>query len=765
MEHSFFVQAIIYLGAAVFIVPLAKRFGLGSVLGYLAAGVLIGPFVLGWVGDSGDLMHYAEMGVVMMLFLIGMEVEPKMLWRWRRAIVGLGGLQVIITTAIVGFFTHTFFDLTISQGVAMGLIFAMSSTAIVLQTMTENNWLQTAAGQNAFSVLLFQDIAVIFILAVLPLLAPEPLLNTSAETKSAFLLQFPAWARSLVVLGAVGVIIVAGRYLTRPLFQMVAATNLRELFSATALLLVFGVTALMSLVGLSPALGAFLGGVVLANSEYRHELEGDIEPFKGLLLGLFFISVGIAINFQLIENKPLLIFICVLGVMLTKLLILCLLGWLFKMSRKQYLLFGFALAQVGEFAFVLLTFSEKQGVFTAELTELLMVIVAVSMALSPVFMLFLDKVWMRFVFHRLNRSVNPETTLPPDWPVIPGNKKVIIAGYGRFGSVIGRFLKVNGFESTILDADSDRIETLKKMGVTAYYGDALRLDLLRSAGAEEAAVIVVALNGRTKKMKLVKSIKKHFPQAHIVARAHDQKDAYELMDAGVLHVYRETLDTSIRAGRKALTLLGVNDSAAQRAADLFYGFDEKALKSLAAARFNEKAYYQMVQTETETMRLLIRNDRELQMLLVEQQTGWNNGTAQADFSVNSGTNKLAEKMGTNKKTLVIGASEKPERYSNKAMLLLLAYGHPVVAIGNKSGQVATVSFGKEKIPFPDIDTVTLYLNPKRQEEYYNYILGLKPKRVIFNPGTENPELEKMLKKEQVEPLEACTLVLLKTGQY
>lgn len=616
MDQTFFIQALIYLGAAVLLVPLAKRFGLGSVLGYLMAGVLIGPFSLGWVGGNGkDIMHFAEMGVVMMLFLIGMEVEPKMLWRWRRAILGLGGLQVVITATIVGFFVHSFFNMTIGQGIALGLIFAMSSTAIVLQTMTENNWMQTSAGHNAFSVLLFQDIAVILILAVLPLLSPDHASAATAAPKTAFLLQFPPWARSLVVLGAVGVIVVSGRYLTRPLFQMVASTNLRELFSATALLLVCGITVLMSLVGLSPALGAFLGGVVLANSEYRHELEGDIEPFKGLLLGLFFIAVGASIDFNLIEENPLLILISVLGVMVVKLLILSLLGWLFRMKRKQYLLFAFSLAQVGEFAFVLLSFSEKQGVFPEEQIGLLMVIVAVSMALSPMFMLFLDKVWMRHVFSRFEKQNKERENSLAEVPAISENNSVIIAGYGRFGSVIGRFLKVNGIESTILDADSDRIETLRKIGIRAYYGDALRVDMLKSAGAQNASLIIVALNGKAKKMRLVKVIKKHYPQAHIIARAHDQKDAYELMDAGVLHVYRETLDTSIRAGKDALSLLGINENAAQRAADLFYRHDERTLKSLAAARFNESLYYQLIQTNTDTLQLLIQNDLEMQSFL------------------------------------------------------------------------------------------------------------------------------------------------------
>ncbi len=305
MEHSFFLQAFIYLGAAVLLVPISKKLGLGSVLGYLIAGILIGPSSLALIGnDGGDIMHFAEFGVVMMLFLIGLEMEPQLLWRWRVAIMGLGGLQVLITTLIIGFIAHIIIGLPFNQSLAIGLIFAMSSTAIVLQTMTENNWMQTVAGRNAFSVLLFQDIAVIPILALLPLLSPDGVAHGAANHDASLTQGLEPWARTLVVLGAVAIIIVAGKYLSRPIFKVVAATNLRELFSATALLLVVGITVLMTLVGLSPALGTFLAGVVLANSEYRHELESDIEPFKGLLLGLFFIAVGASIDFNLIADKP-----------------------------------------------------------------------------------------------------------------------------------------------------------------------------------------------------------------------------------------------------------------------------------------------------------------------------------------------------------------------------------------------------------------------------------------------------------------------------
>jgi len=587
----------------VLLVPFSKKLGLGSVLGYLLAGILIGPSVLAWIGNDGaDIMHFAEFGVVMMLFLIGLEVEPQLLWRWRSSIMGLGGLQVLVTTLIVGFIAHIIIGLPFNQALAIGLIFAMSSTAIVLQTMTENNWMQTHAGRNAFSVLLFQDIAVIPILAILPLLTPDGVPHAAAN-HATITENLEPWAKTLAVLGAVAAIIFGGRYLTRPIFKIVAGTNLRELFTATALLLVVGITVLMTLVGLSPALGAFLAGVVLANSEYRHELESDIEPFKGLLLGLFFMAVGASIDFQLIAAKPLLIAGIVLGVMLIKLGILAVLSRLFKMRVDQFLLFAFALAQVGEFGFVLFSFARDQNIFDAELFNLLMVVVAATMALSPIFMLIMEKVLMPRVVKKL-----PEPTASREADVIDESNQVIIAGYGRFGSVTGRFLKANGINTTVLDANSDRVESLRKIGIKVYYGDALRIDLLKAAGAEKAKLIVIALDDSAQVLQLVNIVKKHYPNLHIIARAHGLDDTYELMDAGVLHVFRETIDTSLRAGTEALKIMGVRAYTAQRAHDLFMQHDEKSLKKMAAARFDKKKYIRAMRNRIEELETLIQND-------------------------------------------------------------------------------------------------------------------------------------------------------------
>jgi len=603
MEQSLFLQALIYLGSAVLLVPISKKLGLGSVLGYLIAGILIGPSCLEWIGnDSEDIMHFAEFGVVMMLFLIGLEVEPQLLWRWRTSILGLGGLQVGLTAAVVGFIAHILIGLSFAQSLTIGLIFAMSSTAIVLQTMTENNWMQTHAGRNAFSVLLFQDIAVIPILALLPLLSPDDIPATAAHGQATLTQALPPWAGSLAVLAAVSIIIFGGKYLTRPIFHMVAATNLRELFSATALLLIVSITVLMTYVGLSPALGAFLAGVVLANSEYRHELESDIEPFKGLLLGLFFIAVGASINFDLIAERPVLIALLVVGVMLVKLGILAVLSRLFRMSIDQFLLFAFALSRVGEFAFVLFSFAKDQHIFNMELYNLLMVVVAATMALSPIFMLVMEKLLMPMVVRKTpEKEDRKEDT-------INEKSEVIIAGYGRFGSVTGRFLNANGIQTTILDANSDRVESLRKIGIKVYYGDALRVDLLTAAGAAKARLIIIALDDSAQVLQLVKIVKKHFPNLHIIARAHGLDDTYDLMDAGVLHVFRETIDTSLRAGTEALKLMGVRAYTAQRAYDLFLQHDEKSLKKMAAARHDRKKYILALRNRIEELETIIQHD-------------------------------------------------------------------------------------------------------------------------------------------------------------
>ncbi len=599
MEHSYFFITMIYLAAAVVFIPIARKLGLGSVLGYLLAGVVIGPSLMGFIGSEGqDLMHFAEFGVVMMLFLIGIELEPALLWNLRAPILGLGGLQVLITTAAVAGLA-LLLGQPLNAALALGMILSLSSTAIVLQSLKEKGQLSSAAGQSAFSVLLFQDIAVIPMLAIFPLLAgtsPE-----SSHQESSLRDNLPAWGQTLVVLGAVVVIVVAGRYLLRPLLRIIAATRVRELFTAFSLLLVVSISVLMSLVGLSPALGAFLGGVVLANSEYRHELESDIEPFKGLLLGLFFMAVGASIDFRLILSMPWVILGLVVGLMALKALILLGLGKIFKIRIEQNLLFAVALSQVGEFAFVLLSFSNQNNILPQSTVSILTAVVAISMALTPLLLLAYE----RLIQPRFN--VQPANTREAD--EIQEKHPIIIAGFGRFGNIVGRFLRVNGVKATILDLDSDRVDALQNLGVKVYYGDASRRDMLESAGAAEAKVIIVAMDTVEQTLEVVRVVRKHFPHLQMLVKAENIPDTFELMDLGVLHIYRETLDTSLRMGADALQMLGIRAYHAYRNAGTFRRQDEKAMKGLSAIRDDKKLYINTVKERIEELEKLMSGER------------------------------------------------------------------------------------------------------------------------------------------------------------
>ncbi len=588
MSDNFLAQAFVYLAAAVVAVPIAKRLGLGSVLGYLIAGVVIGPFGLGLLGEGGeDVMHFAEFGVVMMLFVVGLELEPSLLWRLRGPILGMGGLQVLGTAAIVTAIA-VLAGLPWQQALAIGLTLACSSTAIVLQSLQEKGLLRTAGGQSSFAVLLFQDIAVIPMLALFPLLAVAP---HGAEAGAAgehaeattWISGLPAWAQTLAVLAAVGAVALSGRYLVRPALRAVAATRLRELFTAAALLLVIGIALLMTQVGLSPALGTFLAGVVLANSEYRHELESDIDPFKGLLLGLFFIAVGASIDFGLILSQPLLIVGLVLAIMAVKFGVLFAVGRIFKLSLDQNLLLAFALPQVGEFAFVLFSFANQQGVLDTTITSPLVAAVALSMALTPLLLLLNERVVQpRF-------GTGEQAAGEPD--TIDERSPVIIAGFGEFGATVGRLLRANGVKATVLDLDSDRVDLLRKMGMEVYYGDASRYDLLLSAGADEARLLVLALDSPERTLELVHTARSHFPHLRIMARAFAWNDAHDLLAAGVEHVYRQSLDTAARAGTDALRLLGARAYTAQRAAQTFVRHDEESLHALTSTRAADRSSY------------------------------------------------------------------------------------------------------------------------------------------------------------------------------
>ena len=626
MEGSgFFYQAFIYLTAAVVAVPLAKRLGLGSVLGYLIAGIAIGPFGFHFIGQEGqNVMHFAEFGVVMMLFLIGLELQPSLLWQLRKPILGLGGMQVTLSAGII-LSIGLLLGVSWKVALAVGLVLALSSTAIVLQTLNEKGIIKTEAGQNAFSVLLFQDIAVIPMFAILPLLSSPDINSSQLEQIAAhgplWINSIPIWGKTVVVLGAMAAIVIVGRYLTRPVFRFIAQTRLREMFTAVALLLVIGIALLMTTVGLSPALGTFLAGVVLAGSEYRHELEGDIEPFKGLLLGLFFIAVGASIDFGLIASQPVTIGSLVAALILVKLLVLMVLGKFFKMGWDNNFLFSFSLAQGGEFAFVLFAFANQNKVIPQQLTAILIVVVAISMALTPLMLLLVEKL----LLPRVGTKELPER----EADIIDEENAVIIAGFGKFGNILGRFLRANHVNATILDLDADHVDILRKLGIKVFYGDASRLDLLRAAGAEKAKLLILAIDDQQKILEIEETTKKHFPNMEIMARAHSRIAAYDLLDAGVDHVYRDTFETSLRMGVHALGLLGFHPYQAHRSARLFRRRDEKDIRELAKLRHDRKEYFSSARDRIEDLERLLMT--ELEGHDETRDMGWDTGSLREDM--------------------------------------------------------------------------------------------------------------------------------------
>lgn len=582
--ESFLFQASIYLGAAVIAVPIATRLGLGSVLGYLLAGLAIGP-TFGLVAASDNLQHFAEFGVVMMLFIIGLELEPRALWDMRNRLIGLGGLQIVLTTAAVTAASMAL-GLEWATALTVGMIFALSSTAIVLQTLNEKGLMQTGGGRSAFSVLLAQDIAVIPILVFLPLLAvtAQPILNPDGSIQRAIpeaadaqhatmsLVEgLPGWGVTLVTLGAVALIILGGIYGARPLFKFVHAARLPEMFTAVALLIVVGIAFLMLMVGLSPALGTFLAGVVLANSEFRHQLESDIEPFKGLLLGLFFITVGAGIDFDTFFAAPFTLLGLALGVMLIKGLILFGLAWLFSLKGRHKWLFALSLAQAGEFGFVLVTFSIQLNAITGVLGERLLLVVALSMLITP--LLFIAYDWLS---HRVEdfAELHPEDEIDDEGPVI-------IAGVGRFGQVVNRLVQNSGFKTVVIDNDLKTIQLMRRFGFKGFFGDPTRPELLQAAGIENAKVLVVALDNPASAIKLVAFARQMREDLHIVARARDRTHVYALYQAGANDIVREMFDSSLRAGRYVLENVGLTEYEAATAQETFFHHDRHTLRELA----------------------------------------------------------------------------------------------------------------------------------------------------------------------------------------
>ena len=606
MEGGLLIDALIYLGAAVILVPIAKKLGLGSVLGYLIAGMIIGPFVFGFIAEEGqELMHFAEFGVVMMLFLVGLELEPALLWRLRTPILGMGGSQVLLSTIIITG-AALLFGLHWTQALALAMALSLSSTAIGLQYLGEKGLLQSSGGQSSFSVLLFQDIAVIPMLALMPLLAGghSSTAEESHDAHASLIGHLAGWQQGLITLAAIGAVILAGRYVVPVLLRLVAQTRQRELLTGAALLIVVAVAVLMGVVGLSPALGAFIGGVVLANSHYKHELESDLDPFKGLLLGLFFMAVGASIDFRIIAAQPLLILGIVLGLMLLKAAVLFAIGHRFKLATDQNFLLSLGLSQTGEFAFVLLALIRNEGILDAESVGILLVVVALSMALTPLLMKF-NEAWLSRKFGT-QESVTQQDRDPDE---ISHSGRVILAGFGRFGAAVGRFLRANGERAVILDNDSDRVELLRRMGFEVYYGDATRYDLLLTAGAKDAEIIIIGLPETEMALELIETVKKHFPHLHIITRAFDYNDTFEFMDAGVLHIYQDTIRTGLDAAKAALRLLGFRGYELERHSKRFLQHDLQNLKGLAAVRHDEKAYAETVKRAVRDLELQLENQR------------------------------------------------------------------------------------------------------------------------------------------------------------
>ncbi len=542
-EHGLLFEVMVYLGAAVVFVPLASRLKLGSVLGYLIAGCVIGPFGLRLVRDVDAILHFAEFGVVLMLFLIGLELEPKRLRAMRRAVFGGGSLQMAVCGGLLTLGGVTL-GLPWKGALVGGFALALSSTAIAVQTMRERGMLTAPTGVTAFSVLLFQDIAAIPLIALVPLLAAGP--GASA-----------GWAGAARVAGAVAAVVVLGRYLTRPLLRIVARTGLREVFTGFALLLVVGIAQIMAAAGVSMALGAFLAGVLLASSEYRHALETDIEPFKGLLMGLFFIAVGMSIDFGLVASRPLEIVALVVGLLAVKALALRTLGGLLRVSAGDRWLFAALLAQGGEFAFVVFGVAGRARLLPGSWDALLTLVVALSMALTPFLLLAHDRLARRRGAAR------------PDDVVEDEGAPVIIAGFGRFGQIVGRLLFASGIRATVLDHDADQIETLRKYGFRIFYGDATRLDLLQAAGAEHAKLLVLAVDDPEASVRLAEVVRQNFPKLKVVARARNISHWVELRKQGVEAVERETFESALRSGRAALERLGVAPYEARERADRF----------------------------------------------------------------------------------------------------------------------------------------------------------------------------------------------------
>jgi monovalent cation:proton antiporter-2 (CPA2) family protein len=599
--NTFLIGTFVYLAAAVVSAPLAKRLGLGSVLGFLLAGAIIGPSALGIIGSEGEnVKNFAEFGVIVMLFLVGLELELSKLWALRSKIFGLGATQVIAVTAVIAMASLPFSSFW-QESLTIGLILAMSSTAIILQSLAERGVLKTPIGQSIFSVLLFQDISVIPILALLPLLATTNYAGGADHNHSA-ISEFPPLAQAILVIAAVAAIILAGRYLLRPSFRIIADTGAREIFVAFALLLVVGITLLMGSIGLSPALGAFIAGVVLADSEYRHELEMDLQPFKGILLAIFFIAIGAGMDFSLFKSAPLLLIAGLVTFLTIKLSAHFGIARVFGIKGPDQFRFSFALAQGSEFGFVLIAFATSYGLLTGTMPALLTAIIALSMAAAPLLMMFDDKIIQP-------RFADGDFLRDPD-TISHDGVDVIIAGHGRFGMTVGRLLNSQGYRTVVLDRDATQVDAIRKFGFKVFYGDALRLDLLESAGAKEARILVIAIDDPEKILELIQIAQHNYPNLHILARAFDRAHAHKVLMLGVDHVYREVFGSSMDMARDALQQLGKTQEDAGRITSLFRQHDDRFLRKAAQFTDDQKKLVDIAKQSRAEIAKVFEEDRK-----------------------------------------------------------------------------------------------------------------------------------------------------------
>ncbi len=626
MTGSILFDAVVFLGGAIICVSIAKRLGLSSVIGYLLAGVLIGPYVLGFVGNEGeDILHFAEFGVVMMLFLIGLEIEPKNFWNMRKTIVGMGGIQVG-GTMLLSYFLFILLDYDWKIALVISMAVALSSTAIAMQTIKEKGLMDTTFGISSFSILLFQDIIVIFMLGFMPLLSNTEGSPTAeiGDQHTKLLDNLPIGLQTLAIILSVFSIIVAGRYLIVPMLRRVAKTGVRELLIAAALLIVFGISLLMEFVGLSPALGAFLGGVVLSNSEFKHELESTLEPFKNLLLGLFFMAVGASINFIVIAKSPLTIGGLLIAVIILKAVVLFITGRIFGLKLDQKLLLTFGLAQVGEFAFVVLSFAFQLNILGQDQMDMLLVITALTMSLTPIISMINE----RFILPKIGTKESVKR--PMDH--IVKSQKVILVGFGHFGSTVGRFLRSHGVEATILDQDSNRVDFLRKMGFEVYYGDATRRDLLESAGIANAKILICAIDNPNVTKQVAKLVKEKYPHVELMIRAKNRYDAYELLNLGMENIYRESLDTSLSLAKDVLSKMGFRKYTLTRQVQNFIKYDEDSLRRLAAEPKGGDNYIFKARKELEEQQKLMEKDFERG--IVELDTPWDSDQIRKALNTN-----------------------------------------------------------------------------------------------------------------------------------